>query len=53
MEKGRENYLMDAAHDEQASVAWRNALFYVTFFYFTVGFSPYISLSSTDRKSVV
>ncbi|WP_421418010.1 Wzy-type polysaccharide biosynthesis protein UppW [Agrobacterium tumefaciens] len=53
MEKGRENYLMDAAHDEQASVAWRNALFYVTFFYFTVGFSPYISLSSTYLGSAM
>lgn len=53
MEKGRENYLMDAAHDEQASVARRNALFYVTFFYFTVGFSPYISLSSTYLGSAM
>lgn len=39
--------LTDAAHQEQARGNWRNALFYLTFLYFTVGFSPYVSLSST------
>ncbi|WP_332305111.1 Wzy-type polysaccharide biosynthesis protein UppW [Rhizobium sp. GR12] len=44
---------MDAAHEEQARGNWRNVLFYVTFFYFTVGFSPYISLSSTYHGSAM
>lgn len=44
---------MDAAHDEQRRGYWRDALFYVTFLYFTVGFSPYISLSSTYQGSAM
>lgn len=53
MEKGREDPLMDAAHEEQARGYWRNTLFYVTFLYFTVGFSPYVSLSSTYEGSAM
>ncbi|QNP78944.1 Wzy-type polysaccharide biosynthesis protein UppW [Agrobacterium tumefaciens] len=44
---------MDAAHEEQRRGYWRDALFYVTFLYFTVGFSPYISLSSTYQGSAM
>ncbi|MFJ1309620.1 Wzy-type polysaccharide biosynthesis protein UppW [Agrobacterium sp. P15N1-A] len=44
---------MDAAHEEQTRGNWRNTLFYVTFLYFTVGFSPYISLSSTYQGSAM
>ncbi len=44
---------MDAAHEEQRRSYWRDALFYVTFLYFTVGFSPYISLSSTYQGSAM
>ncbi|MCZ7938940.1 Wzy-type polysaccharide biosynthesis protein UppW [Agrobacterium salinitolerans] len=44
---------MAAAHEEQARAYWRNTLFYVTFLYFTVGFSPYISLSSTYQGSAM
>jgi O-antigen ligase len=44
---------MDAAREEQGRGYWRDALFYVTFLYFTVGFSPYISLSSTYQGSAM
>ncbi|NTA48722.1 O-antigen ligase family protein [Agrobacterium tumefaciens] len=44
---------MDAAHEEQRRGYWRDALFYATFLYFTVGFSPYISLSSTYQGSAM
>lgn len=44
---------MDAAHGEQGRGYWRDALFYVTFLFFTVGFSPYISLSSTYQGSAM
>ncbi|WP_111792191.1 Wzy-type polysaccharide biosynthesis protein UppW [Agrobacterium tumefaciens] len=44
---------MDAAHEEQRRGYRRDALFYVTFLYFTVGFSPYISLSSTYQGSAM
>ncbi|UXT65874.1 O-antigen ligase family protein [Agrobacterium tumefaciens] len=44
---------MDAAHEEQRRGYWRDAMFYVTFLYFTVGFSPYISLSSTYQGSAM
>lgn len=44
---------MDAPHDGQGRGYWRDALFYVTFLYFTVGFSPYISLSSTYLGSAM
>ncbi|TZG36224.1 O-antigen ligase family protein [Agrobacterium sp. B1(2019)] len=53
MKKNREAPLMVAAHEEQARGYWRNTLFYVTFLYFTVGFSPYISLSSTYQGSAM
>lgn len=38
---------MQAAHDDPTRGIWRNTLFFVTFLYFTVGFSPYMSLSTT------
>ncbi|MFB7145789.1 Wzy-type polysaccharide biosynthesis protein UppW [Agrobacterium deltaense] len=44
---------MDAAHGEQGRGYWRDVLFYVTFLFFTVGFSPYISLSSTYQGSAM
>lgn len=44
---------MDAADDGQGRGYWRDALFYVTFLFFTVGFSPYISLSSTYLGSAM
>ncbi|MGV2167485.1 Wzy-type polysaccharide biosynthesis protein UppW [Agrobacterium sp. 16-172Ci] len=44
---------MDAAHGEQGRGHWRDVLFYVTFLFFTVGFSPYISLSSTYQGSAM
>nr|WP_295983220.1 Wzy-type polysaccharide biosynthesis protein UppW [uncultured Agrobacterium sp.] len=44
---------MDASHDGQGRGYWRDALFYVTFLYFTVGFSPYVSLSSTYEGSAM
>ncbi|MFK3779987.1 Wzy-type polysaccharide biosynthesis protein UppW [Agrobacterium sp. NPDC089420] len=44
---------MDAAHDQRGRGYWRDALFCVTFLYFTVGFSPYISLSSTYLGSAM
>ncbi|TRB01595.1 O-antigen ligase family protein [Rhizobium rhizogenes] len=53
MEKGREKPLMDAADDGQGRGYWRDALFYVTFLYFTIGFSPYVSLSSTYSGSAM
>ncbi len=53
MEKGREKPLMDAAHEQQGRGYWRDVLFYVTFLYFTVGFLPYVSLSSTYMGSAM
>ncbi|MGI8396845.1 Wzy-type polysaccharide biosynthesis protein UppW [Agrobacterium deltaense] len=44
---------MDATHGEQGRGYWRDVLFYVTFLFFTVGFSPYISLSSTYQGSAM
>ncbi|MBP8939521.1 MAG: O-antigen ligase family protein, partial [Agrobacterium sp.] len=44
---------MDAADDGQGRGYWRDALFYVTFLYFTIGFSPYVSLSSTYSGSAM
>lgn len=44
---------MDAVHEEQGRGYWRDILFYVTFFYFTVGFLPYVSLSSTYQGSAM
>lgn len=53
MKKGREKPLMDAAQEQQGRNHWRDVLFYVTFLYFTVGFAPYISLSSTYLGSAM
>ncbi|MGQ2918217.1 MULTISPECIES: Wzy-type polysaccharide biosynthesis protein UppW [Rhizobium] len=44
---------MDAAHEQQGRGYWRDVLFYVTFLYFTVGFLPYVSLSSTYMGSAM
>ncbi|MFK0384211.1 O-antigen ligase family protein [Agrobacterium sp. NPDC090273] len=44
---------MAEAKEEHGNGYWRDALFYLTFFYFTVGYSPYISLSSTYTGSAM
>lgn len=44
---------MAEANEEHGYGFWRDALFYLTFFYFTVGFAPYISLSTTYTGSAM